>query len=350
MSTFSDLFSTLPTTMHAEYALKEVVTIPRLPQSQCIVLPLVRTSIAPMLIRNNDAELTTDLQMAGMTRIRMIASKTKGVERRRGAQILRMLGIGGFAAANKAFKPKDKPMSTIFDLNTVLFGDSAKGTEKAIYPVHAAALYSDAISVEPVAHQIDAVFRQGGVYEDGGTYDAENQGTSSNIFTTYSVKAGTRFVQTLVLTGNRVTREALDHLLLSIGLAGAYGGATAVTGTNLQTTVAGIYWGALERPINAPGQILPHLNSDTTTEDIVATIANLFGQHYPQGIGPSATSEYLDDLVYRLEHEDAALIRQYGHGAEQAAQLFDAWFTGSTTKSQHKRRAASATESAESAE
>ncbi len=347
MSTFADLFSTLPTTMHAKYELKEVVTIPRLPQSQCIVLPLVRTSIAPMLIRNNDAELTTDMYLAGMTRIRMIASKTKGVERRRGSQILRMLGIGGFAAANKAFKPKNKPMSTIFDLNTALFGDSAKGTEKAIYPVHAAVLYSDAISVEPVARQIDAIFRQGGVYEDGGTFDAENQGTSSNIFTTYSVKTGTRFVQTLVLTGNRVTREALDHLLLSIGVAGAYGGATAVTGTNLQTTVAGIYWGALERPINAPGQILPHLSSDSTTEDIVSSITDLFGQHYPQGISPADTSEYLTDLVDRLEHEDAALIRQYGHGAEQAAQLFDAWFTGNTAKSERKRRTTPPVESAE---
>lgn len=347
MSTFAELFATLPTTMHAEYELKEVVTIPRLPQSQCIVLPLVRTSIAPMLIRNNDAELTTDLFLAGQNRIRMIASKTKGVERRRGAQILRMLGIGGFAAANKAFKAKNKPMSTIFDLNTVLFGDSAKGTEKAIYPVHAAVLYSDAISVEPVARQIDAVFRQGGVYEDGGTFDAESQGTSSNIFTTYSVKAGTRFVQTLVLTGNRVTREALDHLLLSIGLAGSYGGATAITGTNLQTTVAGIYWGALERPINAPGQILAQVDAALSTEEIVTAVAGLFEQGYPHGIAAGVVGEYMSDLVHRLESEDAALLRQYGHGAEQAAQLFDAWFVGGPSKADRKRRTPAPAESAE---
>lgn len=348
MSTFTDLFATLPTTMHAEYALKETITIPQLPQSQCIVIPLVRTSIAPMLIRNNDAELTTDLYLAGTNRIRMIASKTKGVERRRGAQILRMLGIGGFAPANKAFKAKDKPMSEVFDLNTVVFGDSAKGTDKAIYPVHAAVLYSDALSVEAVSRQIDAVFRQGGVYEDGGNFDAENQGTSSNIFTTYSVKAGTRFIQTLVLTGNRITREAFDHLILSIGLAGSYGGATAVTGTNLQTTIAGIYWGKLERPINAPSQILPHLDSNQATEDIVAIVANLFGREYPYGIEPAGVAEYVDELVMHLEQEDAVLIRQYGHGAEQAAQLFDAWFSGKSSKTEKKRRgSATAVETAE---
>lgn len=348
MSTFTDLFSTLPTTMHEQYTGKEVVTIPRLPQSQCIVLPLVRTSIAPMLIRNNDAELTTDLYLADANRIRMIASKTKGVERRRGAQILRMLGIGGFAAANKAFKPKDKPMSAVFDLNTVLFGDSAKGTEKAIYPVHAAVLYSDAISVEPVGGQIDAVFRQGGVYEDGGTFDAENKKTSSNIFTTYSVKTGTRFIQTLVLMGNRVTREAFDHLLLSIGVAGSYGGATAVTGTNLQTTIAGIYWGTLERPINAPGQILPALDATDTTEAIVQKVQTLFEQQYPQAVAPEAVREYVGDLVHRLESADAALIRQYGHGASQAGELFDAWFTSSTSKkADRQRRESAATESAE---
>lgn len=339
MSTFTDLWATLPTTMQAEYELKEMVTIPRLPQSQCIVLPLVRTSIAPMLIRNNDAELTTDLYVAGANRVRMIASKTKGVERRRGAQILRMLGLGGYSAANKAFKPKNKRMSTIFDLNTVLFGDSAKGTEKAIYPVHAAVLYSDAISVESVAGQIDSVFRQGGVYEDGGTFDPASQSTSSNIFTTYSVKTGTRFIQTLVLIGNRVTRETLDHLLLSIGLAGSYGGATATTGTNLQTTVAGIYWGALERPINAPGQLLLHLDATNSTDAMVTTLADLFAREYPHGIAPEVAAAYVGDLVHRLEHDDSALVGQYGHGAEQAAQLFDAWFSGSPSKTDRKRRA-----------
>jgi len=58
-----------------------------------------------------------------------------------------------------------------------------------------------------------------------------------------------------------MTREALDHLLLSIGLAGSYGGATATTGTNLKTHLGGVYWGAFERSINAPQEMLHALHT-----------------------------------------------------------------------------------------
>ena len=345
MSTVQDLFSTLPTTMLGQYEGKEVYEIPRLPHAQCIVIPLIRETIAPILVRNNDAELTTEMHLAGSNRIRMIASKTKGVERRRGAQILRMLNLGGFAPANKAFKPKHKPMSAVFDLNTLIFGDSANGTQKAIYPVHAAVLYSDAISVESIRGQIDSVFRQGGISEDGGTYDIENRGTSSNIFTTYSVKPGTRFVQTLVLLGNRVTREAWDHLLLSIGIAGSYGGATAVTGTNLKTHMAGVYWGSLEQPINAPANVLEGLTGSMATHDMITHVAERFANAYAFGIAPHIVEDYLQGLMSQLDQEDTALVRQYGHGAKQAAELFDAWFKDK--KVDRKGRASDATESEE---
>ncbi len=345
MSTFQDLIATLPTELVVTNELaKEAFEMPRLPQAQCIVLPLLRETIAPILIRNNDPEMTTDMQVAGANRIRMIASKTKGVERRRGAQVLRFLGLGGYAPANKAYRPSNKAMSEVFDLNTLVFGDSAKGSEKAIYPVHAAVLYSDALSVEPINGRIDSVFRQGGVYEDGGTYDIEHQGTSSNIFTTYSVMPGTRLVQTLVLTGNRLTIEAFNHLLLSIGLASAYGGATAVTGTNIKTVIAGIYWGSLERPINAPSQILPHLDSRATTDELTDKLAELFQTEYPLGITVAEVQAYVADLTQKLDREEPSLLRQYGHSAQQAAELFDAWFGNSANNKSASRKRARATQ------
>src|SRR5262249_42377458 len=148
---------------------------------------------------------------------RIIASKTKGVERRRGSQILRSLGLGGRTAANKAYINKDESAGSVFDLNTFVFGDSANSHDNTIYPVHAAVLYSDALSIQNLEQPIiDDVFRQGGISEEYVSFDAQNHKTSSNIFTTRAVLPNTLFVQSLVMLGRRITREALDHLLLSI--------------------------------------------------------------------------------------------------------------------------------------
>ncbi len=339
-SNFDQLFATLPHDMLITMELApKPVDIPRLPEAQCIVLPIVRESIAPLAVRNNDPDLITDMFLANQNRIRMIASKTKAVERRRGAQILRYLGLGGFAPANKAHRPSGVPMSQVFDMNTFVFGDAAKGSGNAIYPVHAAVLYSDALSVETLTGQIDSVFRQGGIYEDGGNYDAKNERSSSNIFTSYTVKPGTHFVQTLVLTGNRITPEAFDHLLLSLGLAGAYGGATATTGTNMMSKIVGIYWGTLERPINAPGQILSQLSP---SENIQDHVAELFRHAYPHEITGNEVANYIDNLITKLEQKDPALLRSYGVGASQAAELFDRWFKESKGSGKKQKKTSEA--------
>ena len=169
------LFEHLAQEVKTTYTLeKDPFDIPALPEAQCIVIPLVREAVAPMLIRNNDADMVTDMHAAGKLRVRMIASKTKGVERRRGSQILRSLGLGGRAAANKAYISKDERASSIFDLNTFVFGDSANGHDNAIYPVHAAVLYSDALSIQNLEQPIiDDVFRQGGISEEYVSFDAE---------------------------------------------------------------------------------------------------------------------------------------------------------------------------------
>jgi CRISPR-associated protein Csc2 len=266
----------------------------------------------------------------------MIASKTKGVERRRGSQILRSLGLGGRAAANKAYIGKDESAGTIFDLNTFVFGDSANGDGKAIYPVHAAVLYSDALSIQDLEQPIiDDVFRQGGISEEYVSFDAQRKQTSSNIFTTRAVLPNTLFVQALVMIGRRMTREALDHLLLSIGLAGSYGGATATTGTNLKTHLCGVYWGAFERSINAPQEMLHALHTleGEPSVDVAQVLAHLeqaFSHPetgYRHHIAAEPLRQYVAQLVQAFETDDKALIDGYHKAAEQMRDLFDAWFT-----------------------
>lgn len=327
------LFAELQTKVDQVYNIAEKpFTIPVLPEAQCIVIPVVREAIAPVIVRNNDADMITDIELAGELRVRMIASKTKGVEKRRGNQILRTLGVGGHSAANKAFV-KGKP-SEVFDLNTFVFGDAATGgkDKKSIYPVHAGVLYSDAISYQPYNSLIDDVFRQGGISEDNISYDPENQKTSSNIFTTRSVRPGALFVQTMVMLGHRMTREALNHLLLSIGLAGSYGGSTATTGTNLKTYLGGMYWGKIERSINAPGQLLEQLQYDDhlTATQLMAQIAQLMQGEmgYPHQISVETLNSHVQTLITAFEAEPVQpdLYNDYKQAADQMATLFDAWF------------------------
>jgi len=327
------LFSELRTQVKTTYDITDKpFDIPVLPEAQCIVIPVIREAIAPLIIRNNDADMITDIELANELRVRMIASKTKGVERRRGSQILRTLGLGGRAAANKAYV-KDKP-SDVFDLNTFVFGDAATGgkSKKSIYPVHAAVLYSDAISVQPYDSLIDDVFRQGGISEEYVSYDPENQKTSSNIFTTRSVRPGAFFIQTLVMLGHRITKESFNHLLLSIGLAGSYGGATATTGTNLKTHFAGVYWGKIERSINAPSQLLEELKSDneTVATDLVEQITQLMqGKNaYPHHIDVKVLNAHVQKLIADFDSEpvNPDLKNDYEKAAVEMRDLFDAWF------------------------
>ena len=335
--TLNDLYSLLPTDVAQTLQLKDETTIPKLPEAQVIVIPLVREAVAPMLIRNNDVDDITDMPLAGKNRVLMIASKTKGVERRNGARILRTLGVGGRFPTNKTYIREDN-IRDAYDLNTYVFGDSAKsaGGGSAIYSVHSAVLYSDAVSVQSRAESVMDQFRQGGISEDGGAFDVETKSASSNIFTTRYVIPGTLFIQTLVMTGRRMTATALDHLLLAIGLSGAYGGQTAVTGTNLRTHLAGIYWGRLERPVNAPKILLEQLAATRNAAEIRAGLETLFGQVYPGHCDSETLSGHLAGLVERFEQDDPELRQWYQAAKQQMADLFASWFVGNKEKKSAK--------------
>ncbi|MGA7981796.1 MAG: type I-D CRISPR-associated protein Csc2, partial [Chromatiaceae bacterium] len=217
--------------------------------------------------------------------------------------------------------------------------------ESAIYSVHAAVLYSDAVSIQARAKSIYEQFRHGGIAEDGGSFDAEKDGASSNIFTTRYVKPGTLFVQSLVIPGNRLTRVALDHLLLAVGSAGAYGGQTAITGTNLRTHVCGIYWGRLEREIDAPLRMLGRVGDDTAepkAEVVRERLAAAFAGAYPHGCPPAELDGYILDLIHAFETDDPDLVERYRTASTQLADLYQAWFFGGAKKAKRKGKAQAA--------
>jgi len=139
-----------------------------------------------------------------------------------------------------------------------------------------------------------------------------------------------------VMTGRRMTATALDHLLLAIGLSGAYGGQTAVTGTNLRTHLAGIYWGRLERPVNAPKILLEQLAATRNAAEIRAGLEILFGQVYPGHCDSETLSGHLAGLVERFEQDDPELRQRYQAAKQQMADLFASWFVGNKEKKSAK--------------
>jgi hypothetical protein len=142
-----------------------------------------------------------------------------------------------------------------------------------------------------------------------------------------------------------MTREAMDHLLLAMGLAGSYGGATATTGTNLKAHVCGVYWGAFERSINAPQEMLlalKHLENTHSLDvgEVITSLEQAFS-HPETGYRHHITAEqlrtYIAQLIEAFETDDKELLDGYRKASEQMRELFDAWFT--PTSKQAKGRA-----------
>ncbi|HTH46996.1 MAG TPA: hypothetical protein VMB21_05760 [Candidatus Limnocylindria bacterium] len=137
---------------------------PALKNLGTIAIPIVREVISPASFRNADPEIT-DITVDRVRRVRAVANKFKYGERRRGLQILRFFGAGGAMALNRTEFQENDPASKGYDLNTLIFGDSAN-RGKYVLPVKAGVQYSDAVSLAPYAVCVDETFHNRAA-EDG---------------------------------------------------------------------------------------------------------------------------------------------------------------------------------------
>ncbi len=309
-----------PKTSYVQPALKNLGTV---------VIPLVREVISPASFRNEQAEIT-DIDAGGLRRVRAVANKFKYGERQRGLQVLRFFGAGGAYPQNRTELPKGGMAGAAFDLNTVLFGDSTDAAGKVL-PVKAAALYSDAISLSPYNECVDQTFHNRAA-EDGTLFDAETKKNSTNIFDRHFVKPGTLLIQTIAFTGRTAPMEALEHLLLCIGLAGAYGGQTSITGLNVRTHIGGIYAAPMERDIASPYVLAERLSGQidvgASAHETLSAIEQIFTAQYPVSISSATATSARDALIAELEANDPGMRGRYGEARTQIAAYFDAWFDG----------------------
>jgi CRISPR type I-D-associated protein Csc2 len=260
-----------------------------------------------------------------------VANKFKFGERARGMQVLRFFGAGGSLAQNKTIFRKGEKPGEHFDLNTFVFGDSANTSDNKVLPVKAAAQYSDAISIQDYGVAVDRTFHNR-ASEDGTLFNAETKEPSVNIFERHFVKPGTLLLQTISMNGRMAPVEALDHLLLSIGLAGAYGGQTSIYGVNVRNHVVALCGGRFERELASPYVLVAQLReAGIDAADVAAVsawIRDKAGESWPVTVSSSDVVARQKELIAGLEGNDTVMRSDYLTSAQKITTYFNAWFDG----------------------
>lgn len=305
---------------------KKTYIHPKLKNLGCVNIVLIREAIAPVVFRNAEQEIT-DIEWLNDLYVRAVPNKFKYIERGRGLQILRALGVGGKQAQNKTVLYKGQKPADAFDLNTLVFGDSAN-YDNRVLPVRAAVNYSDALSIKPKEQCVDSTFHNRAM-EDGTLFDAETKKNSDNLFTRHFIKPSTLMVQVLSTRGQVLPEMGLKHLLLSVGLAGSYGGQTSVSGINIKTHIVGIYADKFEQAITSPYELLkvlqPHAESDLVS--IKATLHEVLQAQHALSIQGSQVKQWQHELIKAFEQNGSALEQDYQQAQPKIAALFNDWFS-----------------------
>lgn len=290
-----------------------------------VSIVLVREAVAPVVFRNAEEEITDiELSDGGDPYIRAVPNKFKYPERGRGLQILRLFKAGGRMPQNKTALAKGQAQSEGFDLNALVFGDSAV-QDGRVLPVKAAVNYSDALSILPKHLCVDESFHNR-AFEDGSLFDPKEKKNSDNLFTRHFVKPGTLMVQVLSTRGKLLPRIGLDHLLLCLGVAGTYGGQTSVTGTNIRTHIAGIYGGRFEQAESSPYKLVKKLNGASSAEGLIEQLHGILEAVHEVSMPAADAQAYQNALMQRFEHDTAGLQADYQAAAKKVGELFDQWF------------------------
>ena len=291
-----------------------------------IAIVLIREIVAPTVFRNEEQEITDAQDTNGIRRVRATPSKFKFGERGRGLLVLRAWDVGGRQPQNRTAVGTAMAVGKAFDLNTVVFGDSAM-RGNSVLPVKAAVQYSDALSTKPYSDCVAESFHNRGD-ETGTLWDAEAKRNTANLFTQHYIQPGTLLVQILSSNGRQLPSIGFDHLLLSLGLAGSYGGRTSVTGVNVRTHIAGVFASRLETPMSSPYELLRALSETQaeSAEELSKAVQQVMSPHYQDHASTEAASAYQKSLVEAFERDDLELRTRYEEAAQRVSEMFERHF------------------------
>ena len=304
---------------------KDTYLMPARRNAGHVAVALIREITAPTVFRNAEEEITDIEDRHGVRRVRATPSKFKFGERGRGLLVLRAWNVGGRLPQNRTAVGDRMPVRDALDLNTLVFGDSAMwGTR--VLPVKAAVQYSDALSTVPYRDAVGESFHHRGD-ETGTLWDAESKRNTDNLFTRHFILPGTLLVQILTSNGRQLPPIGFDHLLLSLGLAGSYGGQTSVTGVNVRTHIAGVLGARLETPLASPYELLRELPETGAVDELASAVVQAMSSHYHIHADTAEACGYQRQLVEAFERDDPDLRRRYEDAAPRVADLFEQHFT-----------------------
>ena len=311
---------------------KDTYLMPARRNAGHLAIALIREITAPTVFRNAEEEITDILDRHGHRRVRATPSKFKFGERGRGLLVLRAWKVGGRQPQNRTSVGKAMPVRDAFDLNTLVFGDSALQNKTQVLPVKAAVQYSDALSTVPYRDAVSDSFHNRGD-ESGTLWDAEKKKNSDNLFSRHFVRPGVFMVQILTSNGRQLPPIGFDHLLLSLGLAGSYGGQTSVTGVNVRTHIAGIFAARLETPISSPYELLRSLSGSdaASVSGLASEITEGMKGHFQVHADTDEATEYQAQLIRGFEQDEPDLRRRYEEAAPRVADMFEQHFTSKKT-------------------
>ena len=304
---------------------KDTYVMPARRNAGHVAIALIREITAPTVFRNAEEEITDIEDLDEVRRVRATPSKFKFGERGRGLLVLRAWNVGGRLPQNRTAVGERMPLRDAFDLNTLVFGDSAMSGTRVL-PVKAAVQYSDALSTVPYHDAVGDSFHHRGD-ETGTLWDAENKKNTDNLFTRHFVRPGTLLLQVLTSNGRQLPPIGLDHLLLSLGLAGSYGGQTSVTGVNVRKHIAGMFGTRLETPLSSPYELLRELRDAHTVSKLCERIVKTMAAQFQIHADSAEASAHQRQLVDAFERDDADLRGRYEQAAPQVADLFEQHFT-----------------------
>ncbi len=303
---------------------KATYVMPRRRNAGHLAIALIREIVAPTVFRNAEEEITDIQDRDGVRRVRATPSKFKFGERGRGLLVLRAWDVGGRSPQNRTAVGDMMPIRDAFDLNTLVFGDSAMLGARVL-PVKAAVQYSDALSVAPYRDSVGESFHHRGD-ETGTLWDAESKKNTDNLFTRHYVLPGSLLVQVLTSNGRQLPPVGFDHLLLSLGLAGSYGGQTSVTGVNVRTHIAGVFASRFEKAISSPYELLRKIPMTDSVEELKSAITKAMAGNYQSHAGGNEASTHQRRLVEAFEKDDPALRERYEAAAASVADMFEQYF------------------------
>jgi CRISPR-associated protein Csc2 len=291
----------------------------------------IREIVAPAIFRNSEQEITSILLSSGEQVVRAVPLKFKHRERGTGLRILRRYAAGGAYPQNRNAVAEKKPLPEVFDMNSLVFGDSVNRGNQVL-PVKAAVNYSDGLSLVPYLKATDTT-RHIRASEDGSLFDAAAKKNSSALYDRHYVLPGTLLIQVISTVGRTLPFEGLEHLMLSIAASGTYGGQTSVSGVNVRTHVAGIYGSLVERAETSPYEIAKALmESDVDGTDLAAVIAavdKFVSPKHEARVSHEDAESWKAGLLEELSSDAPRLRELYSSSKGHIGHLFTEWFVGS---------------------